>query len=666
MLDCCFVNMPYTDVKRPSLGLGLLQGILMREGFSVKSVYANLLLTEKTGPWFYSLVTQVAARTMAGDWCFARAAFPEHKADDEAYLEFFRRTLCAYSLHEIDGKRLSEGAYWMRDQAEEFLDQLVAQILELRPKVVGCTSTFMQHVASLALLRRLREAAPYDLVTMIGGANCEAEMGLTTHRHFPWVDYVVSGEADEIIAPLVRVALQKGRDAAVEDLAPGVFGPVHRRLGYPSTADGKAPRATVCDFENWVVPEFDDFFQTLDQCPDLKASVSPALPYETSRGCWWGEKPGCRFCGLCGQGREFRAKPVERSLDVLKEIVQRYGLNKIGAADNIMDMKYFKTFLPQLAEMPWAKDLSIFYETRSLLTPEQVGALRRAGVHHIQAGVESLHSQCLRLMNKGCEAWQNIQLLKWCLQEGVYVVWHILYDLPGERDEWYEEMAVNMELLHHLPPPVLFTMIKFDRFSHYRENPELYGLDLEPLADYGYVYPLDQEAIHGLAHDFDDKARAAFRLNPMAPLIVGRGFELARQAHKRWRLAWLSDNRPRLTMQDGPQGLAIQDTRAVAVAREHLLGGLERDIYLACVTAKRPGKLTEEMAAKGHDPAAVAPAVERLLAAKLTLSIDDRLLSLAISEPKFPYPLLSDFPLGSFSAKTFWESRKARLAKGGC
>lgn len=666
MLDCCLVNMPYTDLKRPSLGLGLLQGVLKREGFSVKSVYANLLQTEKTGPWFYSLVTQAAARTMIGDWSFARAAFPDHVIDDEAYLDYFCRTLSAYSLHDVDGGRIRQGVYWMRQQAEEFLDELTGQILALKPRVVGCTSTFMQHVASLALLRRLRQEAPYELVTMIGGANCEAEMGLATHRHFPWIDYVVSGEADDIIAPLVRLALTKGRQATAADLPLGAFGPIHRREGYPVTADGRAPRATASGFENWVVPEFDDYFQTLDQCPDLKASISPALPYETSRGCWWGEKPGCRFCGLCGQGKEFRAKPVERSLEVLRRIVERYGLKKIGAADNIMDMRFFKTFLPKLAEAPWADGLRIFYETRSLLGPEQIAALRRAGVHHIQAGVESLHSQCLRLMNKGCEAWQNIQLLKWCLQEGVYVVWHILYDLPGERDQWYEEMAADMALLHHLPPPVLFTMIKFDRFSHYRENPELYGLDLEPLADYAFVYPLGPEAIHDLAHDFDDKQRAAFRLNPMAPLIVGRGFDLARQAYKSWRAEWLGEPRPRLIMRESPQGLVIEDTRAIATAPRHPLTGLERQIYLDCRTAKRRDRLSAEMTAQGHDPAAVEAAVARLLADKLSLAIDGRLLSLAIEEPKQPYPLLADFPLGGFSANAFWQARKARLAAGDC
>ena len=663
MLDCCLVNMPYSDLKRPSLALGLLQGALKREGYSVKSIYANLLLVEQTGPWFHALTTQAASRTLVGDWSFARAAFPELQADDEAYLDYFCRTLSAYTLWRVNREKICQGALWMREQAEAFLDQLAAQILELEPKVVGCTSTFMQHAASLALLRKLRAAAPYDLVTMIGGANCEAEMGLATHRCFDWVDYVVSGEADDLIAPLMGMVLEQGRDIPARQLPTGVLGPAHRRSGYPANQQGRAPRASAQNFEDWVVPDYDDYFETLAQCPDLKASVEPALPFETSRGCWWGAKSGCRFCGLCGQAKEFRVKPVERSLTVLKELHQRHGIAKVAASDNIMDMKFFKTFLPRLASEPWARELSFFYETRSLLGPEQLAILRRAGVTYIQAGVESLHSDCLRLMNKGCQAWQNIQLLKWCLEQGVRVVWHILYDLPGEDDDWYQEMAGTMELLTHLPAPTLFTMIKFDRFSHYQENPDQYGLELEPLADYAYIYPLGPEDIKGLAHEFDDKTRAAFRLNPMAPLIMGQGLELARDTYRQWRQIWAGESRPRLIMREGPQGLVIQDTRPIAQAPEHLLQGLDREVYLACRKARPLAKLPQEMAARGQDPAQVAASVERLTRAKLALAIDGRLLALAVEEPQHPYPPTAGFPLGNFSMGAFWESRRARRAE---
>src|SRR5439155_26716252 len=108
------------------------------------------------------------------------------------------------------------------------------------------TSTFCQHSASLAILREIRRRDP-TIVTMLGGANCEAVMGTTTHRNFEWVDYVVSGEAEDLIAPLCSVALEYGRQAPVDRLPYGVFAPHHRSVGYPILPGRGAPRASVRD-----------------------------------------------------------------------------------------------------------------------------------------------------------------------------------------------------------------------------------------------------------------------------------------------------------------------------------------------------------------------------------------------------------------------------------
>ncbi|MFZ5585283.1 MAG: RiPP maturation radical SAM C-methyltransferase [Thermodesulfobacteriota bacterium] len=666
MLDLCLVNMPFCDLKRPSLALGLLQGILKHEGFAVRSVYANLLHTERWGPWAYLLATQSASRTLIGDWCFVDAAFPGTRTDHAAYLDYFCQVL--ESLHQRPSPRraLVEALMLTKQRCERFVEEMAERILAQRPRVVGCTSTFMQRMASLALLRRLRESAPYELVTLMGGANCEAEMGRATHRHFPWVDYVVSGEADDLIAPLMRLLLAKGRRAEAHELPEGVFGPAHRQAGYPALADGRVPRATAHSFAGQPPPDYADYFATLAETPCLKAALNPSLPLETSRGCWWGQKPGCRFCGLCGQAKTFRPKPVEQSLAAFKELIDRHGIRSFGLADNIMDLKYFRTLLPRLAAEPWARDCRFFFETRSALGPNQVAALRRAGVHYIQAGVESLHSRCLSLMNKGCQAWQNIQLLKWCIQYGVRVVWHILYDLPGEKDEWYQEMAGYLDLLHHLPPPNLFTFTKFDRFSAYHDNPEAYGLRLDPVQDHYFLYPIPDQGVRELAYDFDDRTRAAFRLNPMASLLRPQGQEAAREAYFAWRASWARpEGPPALVMREAGDALLITDTRAAAAAARHRLTGLDRRVYLAGQSAPLLAKLVGRGRAQGHDSDALREAVERLTANRLCLVIDDRLVSLATAPPEAPYPPLEHFPLGRFSVADFWRTWNARRGAAG-
>ena len=54
----------------------------------------------------------------------------------------------------------------------------------------------------------------------MGGANCEGEMGAETVRQFPFLDAVVSGEADLMFSPDLIQRLR--RDESLDDL-PGVI-----------------------------------------------------------------------------------------------------------------------------------------------------------------------------------------------------------------------------------------------------------------------------------------------------------------------------------------------------------------------------------------------------------------------------------------------------------
>jgi radical SAM superfamily enzyme YgiQ (UPF0313 family) len=98
-----------------------------------------------------------------------------------------------------------------------FLDWCVDQVRRRSPRIVGLTSSFQQHAASLVLAKRLKAALP-DVRIVIGGANCEGVMGAETIRQFPFVDAAVSGEADTIIVDLVARLL----DGRSIDAVPGV------------------------------------------------------------------------------------------------------------------------------------------------------------------------------------------------------------------------------------------------------------------------------------------------------------------------------------------------------------------------------------------------------------------------------------------------------------
>ena len=205
MANVVLVSMPFGPVFSPSIGLSLLKAGLARQGLDAKVHYFTIRFAEAVGQGFYCGVAndgRPAVEDLAGEWLFNRALFDTTAADDAAYVEQLLRDY--YSDPLID--RLVRA----RALIDGFLDDCLESILRDEPRVVGFTSIFQQHVASLALARRLKRARPSTFI-VFGGANCEGVMGAETVRSFPFVDAAVSGEGDLVFPELVRRVLSGER-----------------------------------------------------------------------------------------------------------------------------------------------------------------------------------------------------------------------------------------------------------------------------------------------------------------------------------------------------------------------------------------------------------------------------------------------------------------------
>jgi ribosomal peptide maturation radical SAM protein 1 len=619
--------MPYASLSRPSMALGLLKAILADAGIEVTVAQAGLWFAEQAGPRLYQVC---AARTptvfLSGEWTFAAAAFgddPRRDAKDEEYLS-------QIGPAQVDDLKA------LRAAATEFTDQAARRVLATGARVVGCTSTFEQHVASLALLRRIRELDP-DVVTMLGGANCETVMGAATHRCFPWVDYVVSGEADGLITELV-LALLSG-DAPASQLPRGVLGPGDRNRGK------ELPRALFADLDTLPVPRYDDYFATLAASP-LRDTVRPGIPLESSRGCWWGAVHQCTFCGLNGTSLGYRSKSPASVLAELAELEARHGIADFEAVDNILDMGYFRTLLPELAARAGRR--RIFYEIKANISQTQIKTMVDAGVTWVQPGIESLHSDVLRLMDKGIQGWQNIQLLKRARTAGLRLSWSLLWGFPGEKDDWYQDMAGWLPALEHLQPPASTPRIRFDRYSVYHAQARERGLILFPIGAMSLVYPVRPADLDDLTYFFDTEPGVGplrYRQSLAAALDANPGVAAVARAARSWGQA----RRSVLSMTDTGGVLAITDSRSCATAPRHVLSGLSRAVCLACDDAPRGAGLAgvaERDFGLTATEGQLAAVVARLLSDRLVLAIDGRLVGLALPADLPPYPAASDFPGG--------------------
>ncbi len=317
-------------------------------------------------------------------------------------------------------------------------------------------------------------------------------MGEEIHRQFPFIDFVCRGESDESFPRLV--------DALAGDASVGEIPGLVYRDPAGATVTGP-PARPVTDADTLQVPDYSDYFRAIGD-DDAFRQVVPTLLMETSRGCWWGAKSHCTFCGLNGTGMGFRSKSADRALAELQQLTALWPSALVSMVDNILDMSYFRDFLPALSRLP--RRPRLFYETKSNLKREQVAQLRAAGVLNIQPGIESLSDRLLRLMGKGTSGLRNVQLLKWCREYGVDVDWNLLHGFPGETDADYAEIEQWLPLIRHLEPPSASGPIRLDRFSPYHSDPERYGITaVRPMAVYRHLYPFDVRARTRIAGYFD-------------------------------------------------------------------------------------------------------------------------------------------------------------------
>ena len=80
----------------------------------------------------------------------------------------------------------------------------------------------------------------------------------------------------------------------------------------------------------------------------------------------------------------FRRKSPRRAEDEIKTLTARYKVDKVILTDSIIDMSFFKTLLPALAD--WGGLEELFLEARANLNREQVRILRSAGVKIVSTG----------------------------------------------------------------------------------------------------------------------------------------------------------------------------------------------------------------------------------------------------------------------------------------
>lgn len=620
------VSMPWTTLTEPSAGLGLLRAVLDRQGISCRVLHLNLFLLEHLQALTYK---EIANMWALNDFLFSGVLDRSLTNRQERTLRWKARELL--NRGRLDSRRLggTEGTVeaLLRLRAElvpGWLEKWADEIAGYGATLIGFSCMYDQTIASLALAKMLRDRSPGTLLALGGYAvrSPTAEMIL---RSSPWIDAICNGEGEITVAGLAKASA--GEIPLLE--VPGVT--ARSAVGDIVTT---APPPRV-DLSTNPVPNYGDFFADIQRLSaEYQVDVLPqVVPIENSRGCWWGAKSHCVFCGIHDEDMAYRARRAERVIESMATLHQRHDIDYFRFSDYIFPIQYYKTLLPELEQSGSSYRLS--GEMKANVSEEKFALMAKAGFKEVQPGIESFNTRVLEQMDKGVSALQNIYTLLLGRRHGVRVLYNLLYYFPGDEEADYEEMAALLPRLLHLDAPVTCQPVQITRYAPLQASPERFAVEPGRF-EYSYELVFSREYLRRTGFDLDDYCYY-FERTFVNSTHLQRLYARIEKTVDGWRAlaaakkAWLYEDSSL-----GDEGTWVRDRRGSEEVL-HQLDEIQTRVLRACA-APTSYKRLEDEARLGVDRRRISLAIEELEAVGLLYREESRVLSLLAVAPEHYAP----------------------------
>jgi hypothetical protein len=353
--------------------------------------------------------------------------------------------------------------------------KLIPRLRAERPDVIGLSVAFPgQLQPAYAFALKLKAALPEAHLTVGGPAMTQLLIrlkGAELSRALGPFDSAVVFEGEHTLLRLLQAR------AGGQGLA-GIANVVWRR------GDGTAaydPGHGMEDLKQLPAPDFDGL--------PLDRYLSPQLilPYDPTRGCYWGK---CTFChyGLAEVGTAaYRERAVPQMLEHLAALKERYAtdffyLSQDSVAPKTL-LRLAEGLLSAGLRIRWATDV----KPERYLHAERAKTLASSGAVACALGVESAAPRVLKLIDKGAPVEAVRDVITNLAQAGVAAEAMCFTDFPTET---YREAMATLRFLEELREQVaLFIVGEFD-LTHG-------ALVAQKPADFGLreVYTLDGDQL---------------------------------------------------------------------------------------------------------------------------------------------------------------------------
>ncbi len=278
------------------------------------------------------------------------------------------------------------------DGPAAFFDFVRKRLLCVNADLFGFGSICSSYPLTLRLAEQVKRGK--DGVGVVLGGPQASVVDQATLKAFPFVDYIVRGEADITFPRLVK-ALSTNTSAADFERHPGIT----YRHGNTIVRNPNAP--VIEDLDALPLPAFD---------LDPYVSERGGLHLEAGRGCPF----ACTFCSTNDFfRRNYRLKSPQKLIGEMRCLQRRYDTRAFTLVHDMftVDRKKVELFCEALLELDEKFSWSCSART-DCVTEDLLALMARAGCEGIFFGIETGSPRLQKVVRKNLdleEAWANIK-----------------------------------------------------------------------------------------------------------------------------------------------------------------------------------------------------------------------------------------------------------------
>ncbi|MDR4498206.1 MAG: B12-binding domain-containing radical SAM protein [Candidatus Scalindua sp.] len=391
-MDFILIDLPARNMAFLPNGMGYVHNILKRTGINFQTVDLDIIIyhrfhSQRILDGLEEIITSGGYKMENDPWNMVSSS--EDEWEKPELIEYFRPEI----------------------------NEIVDGLKKAWPKIIGISLHNNNIPIAREIVNALRETMP-ELIVIAGGFSCvHVSLG---RRVFPECDYMVMGEAELSLGPLVKALVAGEKPCNL----PGILS------RYDSPDRVWMPAPVLQDIDSIDFPHYDwadlDLYRNYDGY-----RLTPII---ATRGCRWSQ---CTFCAECFTWRKRSPRKVVDEFQWLND--RGCDLFMFNESDLNGDPEALLEICDEIIRRKLKITLTGQLRIHKKSDREFFDRLYTAGFRALRFGVDGWSKNTLRLLKKGYTKDIVAQNLRNCHAAGIFVDVNLIIGTPGETDEDVEE-----------------------------------------------------------------------------------------------------------------------------------------------------------------------------------------------------------------------------------